>query len=179
MAIVVALLYALRLAELCLFNAQKQQGGVRFSWTTTVLVASGTIVYLGSAAEAFLWNFDLLWPMTIAGAVVCLARLGLKIWAVRTLGHAWSAFIEVREGQRLVQNGPYRFVRHPVYLSAFFEVLCIPMIACAPLTAAYAMGVHWTLILVRTRAEEATLRAQFGAQYDDYAKRVPAFLPRP
>lgn len=129
--------------------------------------------------EVLLWKFDLVWPLVAAGGAVCAARLAIKTWAVRTLGRAWSAFIEVRQGQRLVREGPYRFVRHPVYLSAFFEVLCIPMIACAPVSAAYAILVHWTLVLIRTRAEEATLRSQFGAQYDEYARQVPAFLPRP
>ena len=78
----------------------------------------------------------------------------------------------------LVRWGPYRFVRHPVYLSAFIEVLCIPLMANAPIAAAYAILVHWPLTLVRTRAEEATLRQQFGSQYEEYMRLVPAFLPR-
>lgn len=174
-----SLLFALRLAELLFFNAQKQKGNVRSPWTTNALVMSGSIVYLGSAAEAFLWRFDLSWPLVAIGGILCLLRVALKIWAVRTLGKAWSAFIEVREEQALVQGGPYRFVRHPVYLSAFVEVVCIPLMACAPISAVYAVIVHWLLILIRTRAEEKTLRKQFGSQWDEYARRVRPFLPLP
>jgi protein-S-isoprenylcysteine O-methyltransferase Ste14 len=178
LALVVSLLFALRLTELLLSNAQKQKGSVKYSWTTTALVLSGIFVYAGSAVEVLIWDFKLVWPLVIAGGVLCLLRISIKIWAVRTLGKAWSAFVEVREGQRLVQDGPYRFVRHPVYLSAFFEVVCIPMISCAPIIAAYAIFVHWALIVIRTRAEESTLRSQFGEQWDEYARRVPRFLPR-
>jgi protein-S-isoprenylcysteine O-methyltransferase Ste14 len=178
LAWIVSALFALRLAELLLFNARKQKGQVRFSWTTTALILSGSAVYAGSAAELLLWNFELLWPLTAVGGALCALRLALKVWAVRTLGRAWSAFIEVRDRQPLVREGPYRFVRHPVYLSALFEVLCIPMIAHAPVSAAYALLVHWTLIFLRTRAEEATLRAQFGEEYAAYAREVPALIPR-
>jgi protein-S-isoprenylcysteine O-methyltransferase Ste14 len=171
------LLFILRLAELLLSNARKEKGVIRHRWTTISLLVSGSLVYGGSAAEAWLWSFDVVWPVSAAGGVLCLARAALKIWAVRTLGTAWSAFIEVREGQRLVREGPYRFVRHPVYLSAFVEVVCIPMIALAPMSAAFAVLIHWPLIWLRTRAEEATLQSQFGEAYEAYRRDVPAFFP--
>jgi protein-S-isoprenylcysteine O-methyltransferase Ste14 len=177
LALAVPLLYALRILELRIFNARKQKGTVKFVWTTVALTISGTIVYLSSAVEAYLWTFDLMVPLVIAGAALSLLRIGLKIWAARTLGRAWSAFIEVREGQRLVREGPYRFVRHPVYVSAFLEVLCIPMLANAPIAAAYAVFVHWPLVWIRTRNEERVLREQFKDQYEAYAREVPAFIP--
>jgi protein-S-isoprenylcysteine O-methyltransferase Ste14 len=103
------------------------------------------------------------------------AWIGLS--AVRTLGKQWSYQARLVEGHQLVVEGPYRFVRHPIYTAMFGKLLA----------ANFAFG-HWlgllvggavflTGTLIRTHSEEKLLRGQFGEQYEAYAQRVRALVP--
>jgi protein-S-isoprenylcysteine O-methyltransferase Ste14 len=107
--------------------------------------------------------------------VVLSAWIGLA--AVRTLGRQWAYAARLVEGHRLVTEGPYRIVRHPIY-TAMFGML---------LATCFAFG-HWlgwivggTVFvagtLIRIRSEEKLLREAFGAEYEDFARRVKAFVP--
>lgn len=98
--------------------------------------------------------------------------------AVRTLGRHWTYQARVIEGHELVTNGPYAVVRNPIYLG-IFELM---------LASGLAFTRWWTLVAavafflignqIRMNAEERLLRETFGTVYEDYARRVPAFLPR-
>ena len=105
------------------------------------------------------------------------AMVGLL--AVRELGRQWSLAARVLEGHKLVQTGPFAYVRHPIY-SALLGLLLATGLAwsTATLTAiatvVYLAGTYW-----RALREEALLRAHFRAAWDEYAARVPRLLPRP
>lgn len=103
----------------------------------------------------------------------------LTMASIRTLGKEWSYEARLVEGHRLVTAGPYDRVRHPIYTAM-----------CGKLVATGLVVSHWIGLLagvvliaigtaIRVRSEEKLLRAQFGAEYEDYARRVPAILPRP
>jgi len=121
-----------------------------------------------SAAEIAL---DLLAPVLSAGS----AWMGLS--AVRTLGRQWSYTARLVQDHKLVTDGPYRLVRHPIYTAMFGKLLA----------ANFAFG-HWIGLpigggifvigtMIRIRSEERLLREAFGAEYEAYARRVPAFVP--
>jgi protein-S-isoprenylcysteine O-methyltransferase Ste14 len=102
----------------------------------------------------------------------------LSMTALRTLGKEWSFSARLVEGHRLVTEGPYHLVRHPIY-SAMLANLVATGLALS----------HWIGLLggivifgigtaIRVKSEERLLRAQFGPEYEDYARRVPAIVPR-
>ena len=109
--------------------------------------------------------------MGAASILFCLA-------AVRTLGKQWALDARVIEGHELVTLGPYSVVRNPIYLG-MFGLLVATGLAISHWEALVAAGV---LFLagneVRIRSEEKLLREAFGAQFEEYARRVPAFFPR-
>jgi protein-S-isoprenylcysteine O-methyltransferase Ste14 len=51
------------------------------------------------------------------GVALCAAGLFAAIWSRKTLGDAWSRDVEFKQGHKLVEQGPYSFVRHPIYTS--------------------------------------------------------------
>src|SRR5262245_26267636 len=53
--------------------------------------------------------------LDVVASVAALAGLAMTIWARRTIGENWSASVTLKEGHELIQAGPYRFVRHPIY----------------------------------------------------------------
>ena len=105
--------------------------------------------------------------------------LGLTIapWAQRTLGRNYSPHALVYQGHQLVQRGPYRFVRHPIYTAGFLLVVGWGMMAqswAAVVLTAIAAGIGTTY---RIRVEEKVLLSEFGEQYKSYSKRVKRLIP--
>lgn len=76
---------------------------------------------------------------------------------------------------RLVSSGLYRWVRHPLYTSAFLLLWAAPELSWN--TLAFNLGVTAYLI-IGSVYEEQKLRDEFGSAYDEYHRRTPAFLPR-
>jgi protein-S-isoprenylcysteine O-methyltransferase Ste14 len=113
----------------------------------------------------------------VLAPVLGFASIGIGLAAVRTLGKEWSYEARLIEGHRLVTDGPYRFVRHPIYTAMLGKLVASNFAFGAWLGLLIAGGVFVVGTLIRIRAEEKLLREAFGAAYEDYARRVPAFVP--
>jgi protein-S-isoprenylcysteine O-methyltransferase Ste14 len=98
--------------------------------------------------------------------------------AIRTLGKQWTYQARVIQGHELITSGPYAMVRNPIYLGMFGLMISIGLVF-ATWWALLTAGVLFLIgNEIRIRAEEQLLRETFGSQFDNYASRVPAFLPR-
>ncbi len=76
----------------------------------------------------------------------------------------------------MVISGPYRYVRHPFYLSF---LLGLTGVGLAMANWFFLVGlVPFGFIVARTRIEEAKLVERFGVEYEDYMRRVGRFFPR-
>ena len=125
-------------------------------------------VGFGVAAAAF-WLARPSWLSVGVGAAVALVGESLRIWAA---GH-------VEKGKEVTTSGPYRWMRHPLYvgsllLGAGFAAASRHLVAFA-LVFVYLVG----SLMVAARLEEATLRAKFGDAYDRYAAGIAGRTPRP
>jgi protein-S-isoprenylcysteine O-methyltransferase Ste14 len=69
-------------------------------------------------------------------------------------------------------------VRNPIYLGMFGIILGTGLVFSRWWTLLTALIFFLVGNQIRIRAEEKLLRETFGAQFDDYARRVPAFFPR-
>ena len=124
-------------------------------------------------------RLDPLGSTALGEAVVVLllagGALALFGWAARTMGRNWSIRARTRADHQLVQDGPFRWMRHPIYLAmALFTIaLAIAFGHTRQLVAALPMFALGTWL--RVRSEEALLRARFEAEYDAYAARVKRF----
>jgi protein-S-isoprenylcysteine O-methyltransferase Ste14 len=80
--------------------------------------------------------------------------------------------------KKLVEEGPYRIVRNPMYWSVAFvllgEALVFHSLTLVELAAALFAGANLFVLFY----EEPVLRRKFGAEYEDYCRRVPRWLPR-
>jgi protein-S-isoprenylcysteine O-methyltransferase Ste14 len=112
------------------------------------------------------------------GAVVGGLSLLLLIWTHQSLGHNFSVSLYIREGHALIQDGPYRWVRHPMY--TFFYLLHL---AAFLLTANWFIGLTWIggltlLIATRIEREEEMMIQRFGQAYRAYQARTGRFFVR-
>jgi len=113
----------------------------------------------------------------IIAVVSAIASILLVIAAVKTLGKEWSLTARVVTGHKLATKGPYNFVRHPIY-TAMLGMLLANGIAFSYWPALLvAIAVYLGGTLIRIRSEERLLRETFGAEFEAYARRVPALLP--
>lgn len=87
----------------------------------------------------------------------------------------WSLAASVKEGQRLVTSGPYRYVRHPMYSSMTAIVLGSGLLTDNYLIVAATVVVA-TAYYVRARREEELLRQEFP-EFERYASKVTMFIP--
>jgi protein-S-isoprenylcysteine O-methyltransferase len=112
-----------------------------------------------------------------AGAVVGLAGLALRLWAVLALRERYSRTLLIHDDHRIERGGPYRLVRHPGYLGS---LLCLNAIAMASGAAPVLIASLLATIpayVYRMRVEDAMLVAALGAPYAQYRREVAGLLP--
>ena len=98
-------------------------------------------------------------------------------WARLTLGDLWSGHVTRKEGHQLIERGPYRLVRHPIYtgLIAAFFALAVQFGSPVALVGALFVALGFWL---KARLEERFLIAGLGeAAYADYRSRTPMLAP--
>ncbi len=173
-----ALLGLERLVELVLSrrNAARafSRGGVEVGQGHYRVMVIFHTLFLGACvAEVFLLRrpFPGAWGWGALGAAV-LAQ-GLRYWAIATLGERWNSRVIVVPGQPPVTGGPYRFLRHPNYVAVVLELLSVPLIHGAWVTAVVFSVGNVALLFVRIRAEEAAL----GEAYARAFAGRPRFIP--
>jgi protein-S-isoprenylcysteine O-methyltransferase Ste14 len=118
-------------------------------------------------------------PVRWAGLVLIPAGVAFALWAMATLGRHYDLELEIHRDHELVREGPYRFVRHPVYtgLAVHFAGACLA--TGNLLLIAGTVLVTYPALYLRARTEERLLRERFGAAYDAYARDVPMLVPLP
>ncbi len=114
-------------------------------------------------------------PAVAAVAIAAeVAAQFLRYWVIMTLGARWNTRIIVLPGAQPVIGGPFRFIRHPNYVAVALEMIAVPMIGGAWVTAVVFSIGNAILMMVRIPAEERAL----GKSYEGAFSRLPRFLPR-
>jgi methyltransferase len=171
---------ALRIAELRISLRHQQQlvarGAAkvfepRFRW----MVALHTCVLLGAALEVVLLKRPFLPVIGATAFAIFLAANAVRWWVIRTLGDHWN--VQIMDSTRLgvVTSGPFRFVRHPNYAAVFAEMLALPLIHTAWVTALAGSLAHMAVLAQRLSTEEAVLFA--NPDYRAAMTGKPRFLP--
>ncbi len=111
----------------------------------------------------------------LALAIVLVSGV-LVTWSYAVLGRYWDAAISVRADHRVVDEGPFAIVRHPVYLGLILFDAGGALLVADPVVAAVAV-IAAVLMYFRAREEERFLEARLGEAYREYARRVPMLLP--
>jgi protein-S-isoprenylcysteine O-methyltransferase Ste14 len=169
------------------------------SWIVASVWASRTVsrsgfrsqapLYLGSLLAGLLLALANLWlpimhqPLWVSSAdfgwaMVAVTVIGLAFcwWARLHLGSLWSAGVSRKEGHRIVDTGPYGFVRHPIYSGAILGMFATAAFRGRPNVIAIVLLLTLFFVL-KALVEERFLREELGDAYDEYRRRVPMLVP--
>jgi protein-S-isoprenylcysteine O-methyltransferase Ste14 len=118
--------------------------------------------------------------ITLIGAILYFPGVSLYLWGLTTLraqfGVSGLLGAELYQGHQLVNNGPYTFVRHPMYAGVLLAAVGALLVFR---TWAMLLFMPMSLVVVgRAEREEKLLEAEFGEQWESYASKVPKWFPR-
>ncbi|HEX6861599.1 MAG TPA: isoprenylcysteine carboxylmethyltransferase family protein [Thermoanaerobaculia bacterium] len=136
-----------------------------------VMVLLHTLFLVACPLEAWLLDRPFVPVLGAVMLVLLVLAAGLRWWVISSLEGRWTTRIVVLPGVAPVTGGPYRFLRHPNYLAVIVEILALPLVHTAWLTALAFSVANALLLRVRIRAEEEGL-----ARLSDYEA---AFTGRP
>lgn len=126
---------------------------------TEVLLLERTI------SPAFLWLF-----------LLFLLVQALRVWCLASLGPFWNTKIIILPGANVVKKGPYLFFRHPNYLVVCIEILLLPLMFQAYITAICFTLLNFAMLTVRIPIEEKAL-IEATNYSKEFKKKVPTALP--
>ena len=115
----------------------------------------------------------------VAAAVMLVAACSAMSWgAVRHLGRQFRVHAGLYHDHELVQTGPYRIVRHPIYTSLMGMMIATMLLLRTELVwVAISLALFITGTEIRVRAEDALLASRFEDRFDTYRKSVSAYIP--
>jgi protein-S-isoprenylcysteine O-methyltransferase Ste14 len=110
------------------------------------------------------------------GAFLCIGGLLFAVWARVILGGNWSGVITLKEGHELIERGPYRVVRHPIYTGI------LAMFAGTAIAIGYFGGLLGLLLVfvsfwLKLKREEDLMLKHFPDKYAAYQRRVKRIIP--
>ena len=187
----IALCISVVLSWLGSIHRQEVSGSVSSGWFALPPWAQVVLGFAGIAL--FIWFGFLLWiplPLQLpelvisltrpAGLIIFLDGLFLTLWARWALGAMYGvstgSSAPLQEKHRLIQRGPYTFIRHPMYLGYWLVMLGV-LLTYRTWTPLLLLIMTVPSFHRRARREEISLEEMFGEEYQAYVKNVPMFLP--
>ena len=115
-------------------------------------------------------------PVQSLGLALALAGVLLACWSRHLLGSNWSSVVQVKQGHELIEHGPYRHVRHPIYAGLLLLFLGNALLV-GDWRGLLAVAIVFASFWRKLRLEERWLAQHFGPPYLNYLKRTKALIP--
>jgi protein-S-isoprenylcysteine O-methyltransferase Ste14 len=116
-----------------------------------------------------------LWSVRL-GAALTFAGIAFAIWARVRIAGNWSTDVTLKRDHELIVDGPYAYVRHPIYTGVLLGLAGTGLAVgeWRVVLGVIIVGIaYWRKLTI----EEGVMRRQFGEAYARYAARVPALIP--
>lgn len=109
------------------------------------------------------------------GAILVAVGLSFATWARRHLGANWSGSVTLKENHSLIQTGPYKYVRHPIYTGMLLAFVG-SAVAIGEWRGILAVALALLAFLHKIRVEEVGMRKTFP-EYEQYRRTTAALIP--
>jgi protein-S-isoprenylcysteine O-methyltransferase Ste14 len=111
------------------------------------------------------------------GVILMVIGILVRLWAMFTLGRFFTLTISVLKDQKVVDYGPYRFIRHPSYLGLFLIVIGMGVALQSWGGILVILVIYGLAIGYRIHVEEKYLVSELGDDYIQYMKRTKRLIP--
>ncbi len=123
------------------------------------------------------WRRDIEGLRLALSVVFAAVGCSLAVTALSSLGKHWRIDAGLNADHELIQSGPYKFVRHPIYLSMFCMLIATGcVVAPVPFLVA-SMLIFLTGTEIRVRIEDSLLASRFNQDFGRYHHSVRAYIP--
>lgn len=176
----ILLFYAMDFALIHRFDKQRHATGSGRAWDFTffIFLMVAVLVLQPVLLPALSWVTAEPWGLLIQilGALTILGALCLHIWSRVHLQHFYAERVEVQPEHKVIDTGPYRWIRHPVITSFFGIATGLFLLNPALTTLAALLYTIWDFRRAAQQEEDLLTRTLPG--YAEYAGRTSRFLPR-
>jgi protein-S-isoprenylcysteine O-methyltransferase Ste14 len=111
------------------------------------------------------------------GILIIVLGLFLRYWSIHVLGKYFRTTVEVEESQKIVQKGPYKWIRHPSYSGIILFCIGYGLAVQNWLSLIIAMLLPTIALLYRIKIEEEALVKGIGTEYEAYQKKTKKLIP--
>jgi protein-S-isoprenylcysteine O-methyltransferase Ste14 len=112
-----------------------------------------------------------------AGLALMVAGMAFRLWAVGTLRSFFSYTVQIKKEHRVIESGPYKFVRHPAYAGSLLTIVGAGLALQSWAAVLLVAGVFALTFGYRISVEERALVGALGEEYTLYSKRVKRLIP--
>jgi protein-S-isoprenylcysteine O-methyltransferase Ste14 len=160
-------------------NAFPDAASAQDAGSFRILMVGSMFAMLLAIAAAWLPWAAMPWPVAavVVGTATIIAGGVLRRACFRALGQYFTGTVVVKADQPVIQNGPYRLVRHPSYTAAMLMYTGIGIALGNWISLAVLFLAHCVLYGIRVAVEERALLATIGQPYRDYMARTTRFIP--
>jgi protein-S-isoprenylcysteine O-methyltransferase Ste14 len=156
-------------------TVQSERGDLSFWMTTFGMMA---VFYLSPLEYMYVTEQLPRTPlMELVGVALVVFGIVLFVWARRTLGENYSGHLSTKQGQRLIQTGPYRMIRHPAYTGFLLMSVGLALGYSSLVGIAAILLALLPSVIYRIWVEEKLLAEHFGTQFYKYADKTKRLIP--
>ena len=149
-------------------------------WTLIATTIAYIFLCLLSSTECFLFKANYSLTFILIGLALYCLSFFLRWWGMKSLGSQWAVHaVGAQKVSKVsvIKVGPYKYIRHPIYLAIFLEVLSIPLMANAFWGFLFASLLYIPLQYTRLLEEEKNNVRKMGEPYLAYMKETNSLLP--
>lgn len=139
---------------------------LKIAFIVTLMLPIIDFIYLKLNVDGNIW----------AGFGISLAGLILRNYSIWYLGKQFTSDVRIVEGHKLVDTGPYKYIRHPSYTGSLIMLLGNAIIYGSVLGIASLIFIMIPAFIYRIKREEDLLIEHFGDLYQDYIFKTRRFI---
>jgi methyltransferase len=132
-------------------------------------------ILLSAGLEVVLLHRPLIPGLAIGAGIVFVSANLIRWWVIRTMAGHWNVQVMASTTLGVITTGPYKWVRHPNYLAVVLELVSLPLIHTAWITAIWGTFAHFWILRSRITVEEGVLMS--SPAYRQAMGSKPRFLP--
>lgn len=145
------------------------------------------IAWLGMCLVPFIYifshlldRFDVVLPLyvRIIASFALIANAVFFYYIHKQLSNNWSPVLQIKEDQKLIKDGIYKYIRHPMYTQSWLWVILQGIVAANWFVLVFGVITWGFMYFTRVFAEENMMINEFGDEYKEYMKNTGRLVPK-